>query len=666
MPKLSIIVPVYNVEKYIDKCIESLVNQTLQEIEIIIVNDGSQDRSEEKIENFVKKYPTKIKYLEKKNGGLSSARNLGLNYATGEYIAFLDSDDYVEKNMYEEMYKLAKKENSDMVECDFIWEWEYGKKVYDKRKEYQYPDKDKRQIMKKPRVVVWNKIYKRDIINKIRFSEGLIYEDLEFFYKIVPYLKTISYIDKYFVHYVQRKNSISNTQTEKTNDIFKILDNIFDYYVENNLYNKYKKELKYMSRRILLGSSMKRILKIKDFHLKLKLIIKTIIYLLKNKKSFECNISNKADKLNLCFGITKFGIGGAERVLVDIVNELSNDYNITIFCIYGGGELEKELNSKIKKICVFKEEKTNKFIPIYVLICGKHIYNKYLRGKFDIDIAFLEGPITRIFAYKGNKNKIAWVHNDISKVFGNGKKAKIKQYLDKWFYKKYCQIVFVSEQNKKAFEYVYGNISKRKIIYNYINKDRVLRLAEESENKEKMLGFEMSKIHEVTKEEKKFVVVSRLVKQKAIDRLIRVHRKLINEGYKHKIFVIGDGEEKEDLLNLVEELNVKDSFIFLGQIENPYPYIKDADFFALLSYFEGYGMVLEEAKILNKAILVTKTAGVEAVKDYDKKLVIENNEEAIFEGLKKAIVGEYKFLKEKSQKYNYDNKYLLDQIKGIL
>ena len=666
MPKLSIIVPVYNVEKYIDKCIESLVNQTLQEIEIIIVNDGSQDRSEEKIENFVKKYPTKIKYLEKKNGGLSSARNLGLNYATGEYIAFLDSDDYVEKNMYEEMYKLAKKENSDIVECDFIWEWEYGKKVFDKRKEYQYPDKDKRQIMKKPRVVVWNKIYKREIINKTRFSEGLIYEDLEFFYKIVPYLKNISYIDKYFVHYIQRKNSISNTQTEKIKDIFDILDNIFDYYVENNLYNQYKKELKYMSRRILLGSSMKRILKIKDFHLKLKLIIKTIIYLLKNKKRFESNISNKVDKLKICFGITKLGIGGAERVLVDIVNELSNDYNITIFCIYGGGELEKELNSKIKKICVFKEEKTNRFIPIYVLICGKHIYNKYLRGKFDIDIAFLEGPITRIIAYKGNKNKIAWVHNDISKVFGNGKKAKIKQYLDKWFYKKYGQIVFVSEQTKKAFEYVYGNISKRKIIYNYINKDRVLRLAEESENKEKMLGFEMSKIHEVTKEEKKFVVVSRLVKQKAIDRLIRVHRKLINEGYKHKIFVIGDGEEKEDLLNLVEELNVKDSFIFLGQIENPYPYIKDADFFALLSYFEGYGMVLEEAKILNKAILVTKTAGVEAVKDYDKKLVIENNEEAIFEGLKKAIVGEYKFLKEKSQKYNYDNKYLLDQIKGIL
>ena len=124
MPKISIIVPVYNVEKYIDKCLKSLVHQTLQDIEIIIVNDGTQDKSEEIIEKYVRGNQNKIKYYEKSNGGLSSARNYGLEYATGEYIAFLDSDDYVESNMYEEMYNLAKKENADMVECDFIWEWE--------------------------------------------------------------------------------------------------------------------------------------------------------------------------------------------------------------------------------------------------------------------------------------------------------------------------------------------------------------------------------------------------------------------------------------------------------------------------------------------------------------------------------------------------------------
>ena len=254
--------PVYNVEKYIAKCLKSLTLQTLQGIEIIIVNDGSLDRSIDIIEKYVKENPTKIKYYEKKNGGLSTARNYGLEYATGEYIAFLDSDDYVEINMYEEMYNLAKKENADMVECDFIWEWEYGKKVYDKRREY----KTKEDMMKKPRVVAWNKIYKREILNKnkIRFPEGLIYEDMEFFYKLLPHLNKISYINKYFVHYIQRKDSISNKQTKKIEDIFKILDNIFDYYKEQNLYNQYEKELKYMKKRILLGSSLKRILKIKD------------------------------------------------------------------------------------------------------------------------------------------------------------------------------------------------------------------------------------------------------------------------------------------------------------------------------------------------------------------------------------------------------------------
>ena len=268
MPKISIIVPVYNVEKYIAKCLKSLTLQTLQGIEIIIVNDGSLDRSIDIIEKYVKENPTKIKYYEKKNGGLSSARNYGIEYATGEYVAFLDSDDYVEINMYEEMYNLAKKENADMVECDFIWEWEYGKKVYDKRREY----KTKEDMMKKPRVVAWNKIYKREILNKnkIRFPEGLIYEDMEFFYKLLPHLNKISYINKYFVHYIQRKDSISNKQTKKIEDIFKILDNIFDYYKEQNLYNQYEKELKYMKKRILFGSSLKRILKIKDVRNKKK------------------------------------------------------------------------------------------------------------------------------------------------------------------------------------------------------------------------------------------------------------------------------------------------------------------------------------------------------------------------------------------------------------
>ena len=109
MKKVSVIVPVYNVENYITKCLESLVSQTLQDMEIIIVNDGSTDNSQQIIDNFVKKYPEKIKAFIKDNGGLSDARNFGIDRAIGEFIGFVDSDDYVTPTMFEQMYLLGKK-----------------------------------------------------------------------------------------------------------------------------------------------------------------------------------------------------------------------------------------------------------------------------------------------------------------------------------------------------------------------------------------------------------------------------------------------------------------------------------------------------------------------------------------------------------------------------
>ena len=635
MIKVSIIVPVYNVEKYIDRCLKSLLEQTLDEIEIIIVNDGSTDGSEKEIKKYLNN--EKIRYFEKENGGLSSARNFGMKYAKGEYIAFLDSDDYVEKNMYEEMYNVAKKENADMVECDFLWEWEDDKNKIKKDTRRKY--KNKREMMKKPRVVAWNKLIKKSVLEKSRakFPEGLIYEDLEFFYKLIPYINNISYINKYFVYYIQRENSISNTNSEKNADIFKILDNIFRFYKNQGLYEEYKKELKYMKKRILMGSSMKRILKIRDKKLRRNLIIQSIrecikVILCKETKSYsnKFNFLIKKNKLytiklntinkKICFGITKLGIGGAERVLVDIVNELSKDKNldITIFTIYGGGELEKELSKNIKLKSIYNKEIKNKFIPIYIFLFRKHIYNKYLRGKHDVNIDFLEGPITRIFCY-GNNKKIAWVHNDISKVFGSSLKANIKRKIDKYFYKKYEKIIFVSKQNKEAFEEIYGDISERQVIYNYINKDRVIKMSKQ-------------KIEEEL-EHPNLLTVTRLVKQKGIDRFIRIHKRLLDNGFIHKVYVIGDGKERESLKELIKELKVENSFILLGKKENPYPYIKKADYFVLLSYFEGYGMVLEEAKILDKPIIITDTAAKEAVQNYPKSLILENDEEKIYNRL---------------------------------
>lgn len=261
MPKLSVIVPVYNVENYIEKCLNSLVNQTLQDIEIIIVNDGSKDNSEKIIKGFIKKYPEKIAYLKKENGGLSDARNYGIKYAKGEYIAFLDSDDYVEKDTYEKMYKLAKKENSDMVECDFFWEYP-NKTKEDIGKIYN----GKHEMLENVRVVAWNKLIKKDILenSKVQFPKGLRYEDVEFTYKLVPYLEKVSFLKKPCIHYVQRQNSISNVQNERTKEIFDVLNNVIEFYKKQGIYEQYKTELEYVYTRYLLCSSLLRMVKIKD------------------------------------------------------------------------------------------------------------------------------------------------------------------------------------------------------------------------------------------------------------------------------------------------------------------------------------------------------------------------------------------------------------------
>ena len=269
MPKVSVIVPFYNVEGYIEKCLETLVNQTLKDIEIIIVNDGSKDRSIDIVKKFLKQYPEKIVYLEKENGGLSDARNFAIPYAKGEYIAFLDSDDYVEKDMYQLMYDIAQKEKSDMVECDFFW---------------NYPDKVKTDVgekydgtaeaLTKIRVVAWNKLIKREILEetKILFPKGYRYEDVEFTYKLVPHLNKISFLKKPCIHYIQREGSISNSQNERTKEIFDVLDNVIKYYKENDFYEKYKPQLEYLYARYAFCSSLLRMVKIQDEEIQEKML----------------------------------------------------------------------------------------------------------------------------------------------------------------------------------------------------------------------------------------------------------------------------------------------------------------------------------------------------------------------------------------------------------
>ena len=261
MPKVSVIVPIYNVEKYLEKCINSLLSQTLEDIQIILVNDGSKDNSGNIAKEYEQNNKDRVIYVEKENGGLSDARNYGLKYATGDFIAFLDSDDYIEKNAYEEMYNKAIEENADYVECDFIWE--FPNKI---RVDKQYPYKNKKEMLSFVRVVAWNKLIKRQLItdNNLEFPKGLRYEDVEFTYKLIPFINKFTYVDKPFIHYVQREGSIANVQNERTAEIFTVLDNVIEFYKKNNIYEKYRDELEYIYVKFLLCSSLKRISKIAE------------------------------------------------------------------------------------------------------------------------------------------------------------------------------------------------------------------------------------------------------------------------------------------------------------------------------------------------------------------------------------------------------------------
>ena len=258
--KVSVIVPVYNVEKYLEKCLDSLVNQTLKDIEIIVVNDGTKDNSQEIIDKYTKKYPKKVKGFIKENGGLSSARNYGLKYAKGEYIAFIDSDDYVELDMFEKMYNKAINNNYDIVVCDTIEvDEKNGNKVY-KKSNFNYSNNDiKNYIIAPP--MACTRLYKINIFDEIIFEEGIFYEDLNLIPSLVLKTDSIGFVEEGLYYYLQRSGSIMKQKqfNEKLLDIFKVLQKNYD------LFNyKYPKEVEYLYITHLLRTTSMRFLDYKD------------------------------------------------------------------------------------------------------------------------------------------------------------------------------------------------------------------------------------------------------------------------------------------------------------------------------------------------------------------------------------------------------------------
>jgi len=240
--KVSIIVPVYNVELYLEKCLLSLVNQTLQEIEILVVNDGSQDQSQQIIDKFQQEYPDRIFGFMKENGGLSDARNFGIDRAKGQYLGFVDSDDYVSEMMFEEMYNLAEKQNAEMTICNLQKVDENGSIT---QKLTQLPNFPERIVLENNLSVfsdisyfACNKLFRRELFQDKRFKKGIHFEDIELIPQLLLQCQTLAFTPNYHYQYLERQDSISKSHTMKGLDILKAVETVSKKFNQSQFSNQ--------------------------------------------------------------------------------------------------------------------------------------------------------------------------------------------------------------------------------------------------------------------------------------------------------------------------------------------------------------------------------------------------------------------------------------------
>lgn len=236
MIKVSVIVPVYNTEKYLNRCLDSLVNQSLKEIEILVINDCSTDNSKNILDEYEKKYQNIKVFHNKTNKGIGYNRNLGIKKASGEFIGFIDSDDWVEKNMFEKMYNKAKRDNLDLVICNYFRKLMKEDELIDIECDFNIKYFDNTSLEKSPNLLLdintapWNKLYKKELIENIKFPEDLKYEDAVFVMESLAEAKNIGMVEDKLNYYLVRSKSETTVMNEKVFDILtitKIIENNF-------------------------------------------------------------------------------------------------------------------------------------------------------------------------------------------------------------------------------------------------------------------------------------------------------------------------------------------------------------------------------------------------------------------------------------------------------
>lgn len=248
MPKISVIIPAYNVEKYIEKTLKSLIDQTFKDFEAIIINDGSTDNTEKIIKEVLQDTKFQWKLINQENQGVSVARNRGIIESKGEYICFLDGDDYYHPTFLEKMYNKAKEKNYDVVFCNYSLVNENEKTIREpkQKKEYFGIELTGEEVLKQilsGHVYMWvaNYICKKKLLNErnILYTKGCTHgEDPEFFMKVFFHARLVNSVTETLVYYVQRKNSVSHSSSIKVFNYVGAMKRVFNYFEKQKADNE--------------------------------------------------------------------------------------------------------------------------------------------------------------------------------------------------------------------------------------------------------------------------------------------------------------------------------------------------------------------------------------------------------------------------------------------
>lgn len=329
------------------------------------------------------------------------------------------------------------------------------------------------------------------------------------------------------------------------------------------------------------------------------------------------------------FLIHDLGGGGAEKVLVNLVNHMDKTkFHVTVMALFGGGVNEKMLCKEVRYITAFKRTfpKNTAFLKRF---SPQRLHSWFIKDTYDIEVSYLEGPSARIISgCQSGAKLVSWIHSnpqtqkEVSGAFRNYREAAD-------CYQKFHRTICVSQGVKDNYTRFFPNLKNVQILYNTIESDTIREKSLEEIKEGVFAQYTGQKI----------CIVGKITENKGIIRLAHIHKRLLEKGYAHRVYVLGVGSEREKIEQYLQVNGLANSFIFLGYQTNPYKYVARSDLLVCASYSEGFSTAVTEALIVGTPVVTTLCAGMKELlgENNEYGIVTENNENALEAGIEKML-----------------------------